>query len=87
VFRIENNGNQAARITNFTVSADDNNTGLAVVWPDQISNGYGLQNTLFIPGSVSENYEIIVRWDTETADVPTGVVRRFQIIMDYENAN
>jgi hypothetical protein len=83
-FRVENNGNQAARVIDLYTT--DTSYDLTVLWPDDISTSPNLLGTLLVPGSVSDPFEILVEWNPAAVNSPGNTIHSFQIIMDYESA-
>lgn len=87
IFHVLNDGNQAARVMYIEYDHPDETTsGLLVEYPDDIPESPNLNGTVFMPGSYSEDYMIVVRWDANATTVPTGITYPFRLIMHYQNA-
>lgn len=87
IFHVSNDGNQAARVMYVEYEHPNEVTsGLIVEYPDDIPESPNLNGTVFMPGTYSEDYMIVVRWDSASTDVPTGITYPFRLIMHYQNA-
>jgi hypothetical protein len=86
-FQVQNTGNQAVRLLNIQTAVENPaESGLAIMWPDDIADSPSLSNFVLVSGATSDTFRIRIGWDANAPNVQTGAFRTFTLTMDYQCA-